>query len=124
DGDVIPEIVAKVLQSPMPPIASRVDLPPGFERVLEKALAKERTDRYPDVAAFALALAPFVSADTRASVQRVSRVLGVVPDATLPDGVAQQDEARPAPASVTTFGGAAATQLDIPAGLPTKSRGP
>lgn len=124
DGEVIPEIVAKVLQSPVPPVTSRVDLPPGLERVIEKALAKERTDRYPDVAAFALALAPFVSADARASVQRVSRVLGVVAETTLPDGAAQHDEPeRPAPASVTTFGGSAATQLDLPAGVPAKARG-
>lgn len=127
DGEAIPEIVAKVLQNPVPPIDTRVDIPSGFQRVLEKALAKERADRFADVAGFAAALAPFASPEARASVQRVSRILGVAAEVTLPDGAAQgagADAARVAPASVTTFGGAATTNLDMPAGVPPRGRGP
>lgn len=127
DGEAIPEIVAKVLQNSVPAIDTRADIPPGFQKVLEKALAKERADRFNDVAGLAAALLPFASPEARVSVQRVSRVLGVAAaEITLPDGAAQAastDPERVAPASVTTFGGAATTNLDLPAGVPASGRG-
>ncbi|HLG79100.1 MAG TPA: serine/threonine-protein kinase, partial [Ktedonobacteraceae bacterium] len=43
-------------EAPLPPRAYNPSLPPHIEQALLKALAKERQDRYPDVAAFIQAL--------------------------------------------------------------------
>jgi len=122
DGDTVPEIVAKVLQN-SPARVSRTDLPSELEAALHKALAKDREQRFADVAALAVALAPFGPSHSRTSVQRVSRVLGVATDFTLPDGSAQRT-ARISSVdgnAETTLNGAARTDLNINLGPPKHS---
>lgn len=59
-GDTIPEICAGVLQEPPPPLTRyRPDAPVGLELVLQRALAKNREERYPHIAAWSAALQPF-----------------------------------------------------------------
>ena len=55
-----PAIIAAIIADKPPPIADRrPDLPPDLAAVVMRALAKDPNERYPDVAAFAAALAPF-----------------------------------------------------------------
>jgi predicted Ser/Thr protein kinase len=49
------DLVARVEQSPLPPIG-RNDVPPSLEQVLRIAMAKQASSRYPSVLAFARAL--------------------------------------------------------------------
>jgi eukaryotic-like serine/threonine-protein kinase len=118
EGDTVPEIVAQVLQNPPPPVG-RKDVPRELERVVMRTLSKDREARYADVAALAVALAPFGPAHARNSVQRVSRVLGLTIDATLPDGAAQRPADAPDAHADTTFGGASRTDLNL-APIPLK----
>ncbi len=55
----------------------RPDVPAALEDVVFRCLARERDQRYPNVADLARSLAPFASPQGRASVERVCRTLGV-----------------------------------------------
>jgi serine/threonine protein kinase len=55
----------------------RPEVPVALEDVVFRCLARERDQRYPNVADLARALAPFASLEGRASVERVCRTLGV-----------------------------------------------
>jgi serine/threonine-protein kinase len=127
-GETIPEICAQVLQIPPPPLSSLRDgAPIDLERVINRALEKNREDRFEDVAAFASAIAPFGHQYSHRHVERISKVLGVAPTirGSSPDDVRvagvqtaamgskqadndDNDDSR----SATTLGGAAHTQLD------------
>jgi eukaryotic-like serine/threonine-protein kinase len=75
-GDTLPEVCVKIATEPPPPLRNlRPDAPAGIEDVILKCLAKDRRDRYRNVAELAVALAPFGSKRLRASVERVSRVI-------------------------------------------------
>jgi serine/threonine-protein kinase len=50
--------------------------PPGLEAAIMRALAKRREDRFPDLACFARAIAPFGGPGAAASARNVARVLG------------------------------------------------
>jgi eukaryotic-like serine/threonine-protein kinase len=122
DGESVPEIVAKVLQN-SPPRIERAGFPPALGEVLLTALTKDREQRYSDVAALAIALAPFGPTHSRTSVQRVSRVLGVATDFTLPDGAAQRTRLASSADghAETTFNGAARTDLNLDLSPPKHS---
>jgi eukaryotic-like serine/threonine-protein kinase len=53
----------------------RKDVPAGLERVVLRCLAKDRTQRYPDVADLARALVPFGPPRTAAHAERARRIL-------------------------------------------------
>lgn len=53
----------------------RPDVPSRLEQILARALAKQPTERFADLAAFAYALVPFGSAGAQASVRRISSAL-------------------------------------------------
>ncbi len=60
DAPTFRELVRKVRKEEPPPLrASRPDLPEGLERVVMKALAKDREERWPSAEAFGEALFPF-----------------------------------------------------------------
>jgi serine/threonine-protein kinase len=62
-------------ERPPPPRERRPDLPKELEEVILKCLEKDREKRYPNVAALAVALAPFGPRRSRPSVERVSRII-------------------------------------------------
>jgi serine/threonine-protein kinase len=62
------------LDPPTPLRQHRPDLPPGLGAVIEQCLEKDRTRRFPDVAALAAALAPFATARAAGYVERVASV--------------------------------------------------
>ncbi|MFO0738051.1 MAG: serine/threonine-protein kinase [Labilithrix sp.] len=69
----LPEIFAKILRDPPPPI-NRPDLPPELLRVIGRCLAKDVTGRYTTVAELARALAPFAQASSPDIAERINRV--------------------------------------------------
>jgi serine/threonine-protein kinase len=78
DADTMTALCAAILQDPPRSLrASRPDAPPELEAVVRGALEKDRDRRFANVAQLAAALAPFGSASSRASAERIARVLGV-----------------------------------------------
>ncbi len=60
DAPTIAELARKVRKEPAPSLRSiRRDIPPTLDRVVARALAKSRKDRWDDAKAFAEALVPF-----------------------------------------------------------------
>ena len=75
-ADTMPQLCAMVLQEPAPPIRNRLPLAPeGLENAILRCLEKTPTNRYPNVAEFAVALLPFGPRWGSASVERITRVL-------------------------------------------------
>jgi hypothetical protein len=76
DGNTLPEVCAKVLGQDPPPLRGlQPQLPSELEQVVTRCLKKNPDDRYGDVASFALALAPFGTANAQRSTERIGRVL-------------------------------------------------
>jgi TolB-like protein len=55
-GPTAHAIIAKCLSAPIPRLSTVRAVPPGVERAVSRALAKERADRFPTAGAFAAAL--------------------------------------------------------------------
>lgn len=83
DAQTMPLLCSMVLQDQPPPLGPRVrDLPKGFEAVVLRCLAKDRTQRYQNVLELARALAPFASADAQRSLDRIARLVGSDPSSS------------------------------------------
>lgn len=81
-GETIPEICVQVLQNPPPRLSDvRPDTPTDVERIIDKALAKNRDHRYSSVAEFAADISAYASSTSLHSVDRISKVLGVAASA-------------------------------------------
>lgn len=77
-GETIPEICVQVLQNPPPRLTElRPGAPADLERIIDRALAKNRDDRYQTVADFAADISAYATAPAIHSVERISKVLGV-----------------------------------------------
>jgi eukaryotic-like serine/threonine-protein kinase len=75
-GTTMGETIGKVLTHDAPPIRRRrPDVPDGLEAVIDRALQRDRERRYRNVAELSLALAPFGSGASQASVQRTTALL-------------------------------------------------
>jgi serine/threonine-protein kinase len=75
-GETLPEVYAAVLAQPAPRVVSlRPDVPPGLDEIVQRCLDKDPARRFSDVADLAGALAPFGTARSAHSVERVSRIL-------------------------------------------------
>jgi serine/threonine-protein kinase len=76
NGETISEVCVKTAASPPTPIRqSRPEIPVELETVILKCLAKDREDRYANVAELASALAPFGPKRARPSAERISRII-------------------------------------------------
>jgi tRNA A-37 threonylcarbamoyl transferase component Bud32 len=77
EGESLTELVANVLQRPPLTMGQVIpDVPPAFDAALGGALEKEREKRYPSVAEFAAAIAPFGPRHAALAVERIARALG------------------------------------------------
>ncbi len=76
-AETLAEIVFMVTQRDAPPLLSkRADLPPALADAVACAMARDRTQRFPNVAKLAAALAPFGPSRSDISIERISRMLG------------------------------------------------
>jgi eukaryotic-like serine/threonine-protein kinase len=76
NGDTIPELSAKILlEAPASLSLARPEIPVALEKVVQRALAKDREDRYRTVGELAMALVDFGGKRSRANVERITRVL-------------------------------------------------
>ena len=72
----MPELYVKIATQQQPPLRSlRPDVPEGIDVVVRRCLEKERSRRYPNVVALALALADFAPKRARVSVVRIMRTM-------------------------------------------------
>lgn len=75
-ADTMPQLCAKILQEPAPPLRdARPDAPPGLQEVVARCLQKNPTDRYPTVAELAADLLPYAPRRGRVSVERIAKVI-------------------------------------------------
>ncbi len=73
EHDSYPMLVLKICTEPVVPVRQlRPDLPPELDAILERMLAKEPVDRYPDCASVKTALAPFAGITTKPVLQEPS----------------------------------------------------
>ncbi len=104
NADTMPQLCAMILQQSPPPLCSiRAEVPEALERVIARCMEKDRAQRYTTVADLAQALLPFAPRRARASVERISRVIGG--DGYVPSTAAPLSEAPAA-----SVGNAHATQ--------------
>ncbi len=76
DGEEVGELFAAILeQEPNGIRVKRRDVPEGLEHVVFRCLAKNRDERFSDVAELARALGPFGSGEQAKSVDRISATL-------------------------------------------------
>jgi len=75
-GEALPEVCMAISAQPTPSLrASRPDVPLGLEAAVGTCLAKDRQQRYANVAELAVALAPYGPKRARVSVDRITRVI-------------------------------------------------
>jgi len=108
DAETMTALCAAILQdNPKPMGATRPEVTPELEMAVRGALEKDRDRRYRNVAQFAAALAPFGGLTSRASAERIARVLGV--QGPGPGGLSNSQPMLGASAMASTTGGAVAT---------------
>src|SRR5258706_11265243 len=95
---------------PTPLRQRRPDAPAPLEAAILRCLEKDRERRMPNVAELARAIAPFATADARASVERISRVLGDAAGPTSIPSASYQHGSALLPAGAGTSGAWEQTQ--------------
>jgi len=79
-AESLPAVLAMIIADPPVKLRSaRPDAPPALEAVIERCLAKDRSQRFPDLVEFVQALVPFGPAESALAVQRIARILGRTP---------------------------------------------
>ncbi len=74
DASSIPELSAKILLEDPDPI-QREDVPKALENIIQRTLSKNPSGRFPSVAEFSMAIAPYAGKRTRGNIERISRIL-------------------------------------------------
>jgi serine/threonine protein kinase len=95
DEDTLAQLCTQVLRGDPEPLAKlRPDAPAGLERVILRALSKDKEDRYANVGQFALDLHHYGPARARASARRIAGVfnragvdVGDIPESLRPRGL-------------------------------------
>jgi serine/threonine-protein kinase len=114
DAETMTALCAAILQDPPRSLrALRPDAPPQLEAAICGALEKDRDRRYANVAQFAAALAPFGSATSRASAERIARVLGVPMAAAYTTSPTNPRPVQPPAAMAGTTGGSSSITSDV-----------
>src|SRR5262249_42106855 len=76
NGASLPELALQIATQPIQPLAAAgVAAPPGLERIVQRCLEKDRSKRFPDVAALAHALTEFAPLTASLHATRAERVL-------------------------------------------------
>jgi serine/threonine-protein kinase len=104
-ADTITQLCVMILQQPPPALRNvRPDAPEGLQTAILHCLAKDRGQRFANIAQFAHSLAPFAPRRARLSIERVSRV---IEGAGLGGSQPNLDEAMPPSSHVNAHTGAA-----------------
>ncbi|HEY3664344.1 MAG TPA: serine/threonine-protein kinase, partial [Polyangiaceae bacterium] len=110
-GETMAALVLKVVSAAPTPLSEVCALaPPGLEAVVLKCLQKDRSARYQSVAELAVALHEFGPRHSKASVERIGRVMqraGLAPAATELPASAESADTLPsvsAPRTMATWG--------------------
>jgi serine/threonine-protein kinase len=118
DGTAVPEVCAKVLTAPYPSLASlRSDIPAELEAIVDRCLAKNPDDRYPDVGALGADLQAFAAHGKSENVEPTAFFEGdpalqegsIAPVATAPISISRRRPPRSRFAHVLAAVGLAAT---------------
>jgi serine/threonine protein kinase len=97
DANTMPELCALILQDAPPPLRrARPETPPPLEAAVLQCLEKDPEKRFPDVAHFAAAIAPFGSPGAQEGVARLAR-LRFDRSASTPSPAITAESAMPAP---------------------------
>ena len=84
-ADTMTALCAMILQDPPTSLRLvRPDVPPGLETAILGALEKDRNRRYPNMAAFAFAVARYGTQGAAVSADRIGRILGAREGAGVP----------------------------------------
>ena len=79
------ELAISILQDDPEPIDTfRADVPRGLQQAIRRCLAKDREDRFDNVAELALALAPFAKPACRAPLETILRIYDIPPLSAVP----------------------------------------
>ncbi|MDD5310064.1 MAG: serine/threonine-protein kinase [Deltaproteobacteria bacterium] len=111
EGPSFPALLIKILtEEAADPLTLKPDLPPALADAIRVAMSKDPADRFPDVASFRTALAPF----SKENMPAGSMVKNVIPDMP-PRGA--RSPVRKTPARLAT------TPLDLVRTSPARKRG-
>lgn len=114
DGESVGEVFARVLERPYPSLRTwgGVDVPPEIDRIVSVCLAKERLERFQNVGALAMALAPFASPEWAALAPRIAeRMAQAAPMSAVELGRPRPPPAEPGTLSLPPDDGAPAAAL-------------
>jgi serine/threonine-protein kinase len=103
-ADSASAVMAMIAADPPVPVRRvRPDVPTEIEKVLLRALQKDRTQRWANVGELAAALAPFGSARGKASAEQAQKILQLAPPET-PRTEATQLSSEPPPSTGSSWG--------------------
>jgi serine/threonine-protein kinase len=106
DGENIPQVCSRVMTAEPPPLGElRADVPEGLAHAIERCLRRDPAARYPEVADFASAIAPFASRSVPA------------PTSSVPPSAPATHLGQKPRSNVPVFAGAALTFLLAGAGV-------
>jgi serine/threonine-protein kinase len=113
-AETITELALRIAMDPPPPLVGR--MPQGFDQVVDRCLAKDPAQRYPDLANLAHALAAYAGTGGWELANAVSRMLHVSPSGGQPSGPIGYPVtvAMSYPSTPTTMGSAASSMLTAP----------
>lgn len=150
-AETLPQLCAEILTGTPAPLSTlRPEVPEELAQVIAKAYARDREGRYPTVADFAVALAPFAPPRSQAKIDHIARmaglpvpVVGTVIASAMAEGAAAPPDATstratdeastsatplpstapaPAPAAASSLAAAPPTSAPAPA-LPARRAG-
>lgn len=77
-ADTLPQLCAEILTgTPTPIRIARPDVPEGLATALEKAYARDRTNRYQSIAEFVVALAPYAPSRSQITIDSVTKLASI-----------------------------------------------
>ena len=122
-GETLDEIHENILAGPPKLRDARPDAPAGLDDILHRCLQRDPAARYPDVAAFAEAIAPFGPPDAPARAARIARIVASTAQAGAPPSLAPESAGAALalartelqePSGTQPAGGGAATSTGAP----------
>jgi eukaryotic-like serine/threonine-protein kinase len=118
-GPTDASLVQAILFEPLPPaLLHRPDLPLALERILERALAKDREQRYPDCRAFQLELEDFILSTGRSvGAYQVSQFIAELFPTGPSTALASRDIGEPQALSTASRSSSRAVQAKPPSPL-------